>query len=90
MAKEFQSLSTSDIQKIADCSLYRDSGLSFNSHHFCVDCSEKLIDGVPCPLCRPFLAIPDDRLDGIPRNCLVDKLEDLHQFVYGKKFKYNL
>ena len=79
MGREIESTPTRDIQKITDCSLYRDSGLSFNFHHFCVDCSEKLIEGVPCPLCRPFLAIPDDRHDGVPMDYLVDKLEDLHQ-----------
>ena len=82
MAREFQP--TSDIQKVADCSLYRDSGLSLNRHYFCVDCSEKLVEGVPCPLCQPFLAIPDNRHDGAPRNYLVDKLEDLHQLFVEK------
>ena len=79
MAKESQSIPTSDIQKITDCSLYRDSRLLFNSHYFCVDCSEKLIGGVPCPLCQPFLSIPEDRCNGVSRNYLRDKLEDLHQ-----------
>ena len=83
MAKEFQSKTTSDIQKITDCSLYRDSRLLFNSHYFCVDCYEKC-EGVPCPLCRPLLSIPEDRCNEVSRNYLVDKLEDLHQLFVEK------
>ena len=79
MARGIQSIPTSDIRKIAVCPLYKASGLSVNNHYFCVDCSEKLTEDVPCPLCRPFLAIQDDGHDGVARNCLVDKLEDLHQ-----------
>ena len=78
MAREVQSIPASDIQKIADCPL------SFNSHYFCVDCSQKVNEGVPCPLCRPFLSIPEDRCNGVSRNYLKDKLEDLHQLFVEK------
>ena len=102
-----ETFSDIQLQLITDCSMYSDPRVSLKEQFFCVDCSA----GEPatresCPLCKPFLAIPDERYDGVQRNYVMEKLLDLHQLyvertsyrsicipvekLFGKTYKYIL
>ena len=80
---------TSELHQISNCPLYIDPRVSYSSQTFCnEDCEEKRsVEKTPCPLCQQFPAIPGDGRDGIPRNCFLENLMDMHQLYVENKLK---
>ena len=87
MTKRLLSL-TDDLKQISECSLYRDPRVSKRArlHTFCRECRETAtINQDSCPLCRPFLRLPEDGYGRILKKSANEKLVDLHQEYLEKK-----
>lgn len=64
-------------------------------HSFCLRCLENcskdkpLARNITCPLCRRDITIPDDGIEGFPRNFFIDKIIEIKR-LKGSLQKYTL
>jgi hypothetical protein len=56
-------------------------------HSFCLQClvnymkDKPLVNNIICPLCRKEIAVPDDGIEGFPRNFFIDKIIEIKRLT---------
>jgi hypothetical protein len=72
---------------LTECSVcketYNDPRMLPCVHSFCVICIQGFCDNklpgdhVPCPICRKIFTVPDNGVDGLPKNFFIEQLKDV-------------